>query len=165
MRYKTKRETYTILAVILLLNALNVVGLTLTAGTNVKNMISIVGTVLAIIFLIYSSTANVKRKKFAKYGERFRGTIVAAEVLRNGRGEDTYFLYIEFYDKGKKTRFTSGYVGDPCTKLRNLNCDIYKLDGRYIEANFSVRGKKEPQSNLSIPTKRCKLFSVHKGYV
>ena len=54
MRYKTKRETYTILAVILLLNALNVVGLTLTAGTNVKNMISIVGalvgTVLAIIF-------------------------------------------------------------------------------------------------------------------
>ena len=65
MRYKTKRETYTILAVILLLNALNVVGLTLTAGTNVKNMISIVGalvgTVLAIIFLIYSGTANVKR--------------------------------------------------------------------------------------------------------
>lgn len=81
MRYKTKRETYTILAVILLLNALNVVGLTLTAGTNVKNMISIVGalvgTVLAIIFLIYSGTANVKRNKFAKYGERFRGTIVA----------------------------------------------------------------------------------------
>ena len=61
MRYKTKRETYTILAVILLLNALNVVGLTLTAGTNVKKMISIVGTVLAIIFLIYSGTANVKR--------------------------------------------------------------------------------------------------------
>ena len=169
MRYKTKRETYTILAVILLLDALSAVGITLTGGSNQKNMVSIVGalvgTALAIIFLVYCCTANVKRNKFAKYGQRFAGKIVGAEVLRNGRGEDTYYLYIEFYDRGKKTRFTEGYVGDPCTKLRNLNCDIYKLDGRYIEANFSVRGKKEPQSNLSIPTKRCKLFSVHKGYV
>jgi len=123
------------------------------------------GVILAIAYLAYCCTANVKRNKFAKYGERFEGKIIAAEVLRNGRGEDTYFLYIEFYDSGKKTRFTGGYIGDPCTKLRNLKCDIYKLDGKYIETNFSARGKKELQGNLSIPTKRYKLFSVHKGCV
>ncbi|MCR5719773.1 MAG: hypothetical protein K6F84_04330 [Lachnospiraceae bacterium] len=168
MRYKTKRNTYKILVVILLFDAMCAVGIALMEANEiviVSIVVALVVIILAFIFLVYSCTANLKRNRFVKYGERFSGKIVAAEVLKNSREEDTYFLYIEFFDRGKKTRFTEGYVGDPCTKLRNLNCDIYKLDSKYIEANFSVRGKKESKINLHIPTKRYKLFSSHKGYV
>ncbi len=168
MEYKSKRWNDRKIAAWFVVLALVAVASVLLDRSDI-NIISILGAIggeiLAVVYFIYCCTANVKRNKFAKYGERFAGKIVGAEVLRNGRGEDTYYLYIEFYDRGKKTRFTGGYIGDPCTKLRNLKCDIYKLDGKYIETNFSARGKKEPQSNLSIPTKRYKLFSVHKGYV
>lgn len=115
-------------------------------------------------FFIYSFTANIKRNWFKRKGIRYDGRVVGAEIETHERSEDVYFLRIEFTENGsKKVRLTEGYVGDPSRKLRSLQCDIYELNGKYMEANFNVRKRKESMKDLYIPISKHKMSSRKKN--
>ena len=91
----------------------------------------------------YKATQILFRKK----GKRYEGKIIRAERMIGG-GEDTYYLFIEFYkDKKRLVRRTAGYVGSPNFYLENGKCAVYEYLGHFIEADFNVR--KELPDRLS----------------
>lgn len=112
------------------------------------------------IFFAYCFSSNIKRNRYKNRGKRFDGIIVGAEEEFYGRGEHTYYLKIVFYENGeKKTRFTEGYVGNPCEKLNSLKCDIYAFEGKYIEGNFDAKNHRGDSKNLSVPISKYKKSS------
>ena len=121
------------------------------------------------LLLAYFLTYDVKRNKFKQNGECIPGRIIGAQEVVSRRGV-TYYLLIAFNDNGTKIRYTEGYKGDPNLKLRSRDCNIYKLNGKYIEADFQALGKDEWAQALNIPVEKTlfpPLFphSKDSGYV
>ena len=119
-----------------------------------------------ILVLLYYLTYDVKRNRFKKFGECFPGQIIGADVFMEGRGEWTYCLLISFYDEGDLVRYTEGYKGNPNQKLKSCECKIYKMNGKYIEADLKGLDKGEKPHDLKIPVK-MRFFRKNKksGYV
>ena len=90
----------------------------------------------------------------------YNGKIVEAERMF-GRGESTYYFFIEFYkNKRKLIRRTSGYMGNPHIYLENEECHIYEFMGKFIETDFNV-SKQFPENDdklLNIKIKEHKMF-------
>ena len=117
--------------------------------------IFIVGIMIFVYFLSY----NVKRNMYKKLGKCIPGRIVGADVVW-GRHENSYHLKISFYDDGEKMLYTEAYKGHPGSKLKSSSCNIYKWKGRYIEADFDLKSKREVHQGLTIPIQKRKSVSL-----
>ena len=107
-----------------------------------------------ISILIYSYSGDIIRKKYIKNGRRLEGYIDSAQEYFSGRFESRYVLKISFNDRQKKIRKTELYLGNPNRKLSSRKCSIYELNGKYIEADFSVASGKDKAHELNIPIVR-----------
>lgn len=174
MKYKTTRESRkNISLLVLLLFGLPGIFCTLfillivdNAAINQASFLGLYMGLLSILWFLDCFTGIFKRKLFIKYGEKFKGNIIGAENLVNGRGEDTYYLLISFYEGGiRKIRYTEGYEGSPNCKLKNTDCEIYKWHNKYIETGFNALDKKEESAHLNIPISKYHIFKKKKGYV
>lgn len=114
---------------------------------------------VGILSLIYFLTYNVKRNMYKKLGKCIPGRIVGADVVW-GRHENSYHLKISFYDDGEKMLYTEAYKGHPGSKLKSSSCNIYKWKGRYIEADFDLKSKREVHQGLTIPIQKRKSVSL-----
>ena len=93
------------------------------------------------LLLLNCISYSIKKFVFKIFGKKYAGKIVKAEMVI-GRGENTYFLFIEFYKNKKKLiRRTSGYMGNPNRYLKNTECNVYEFLGSFIENDFNVRKK------------------------
>ena len=174
MKYKTVRESRKIISLLVLLlfglpGMFCTLFILLTVDDAVIDQVSFLGLymgLLSILWFLDCFTGNIKRKIFIKYGEKLKGNIIAAESLINGKGEDTYYLLISFYEGGlRKIRYTEGYEGSPNYKLKSADCEIYKWHNRYIETGFKALDKKEKPVHLNIPISKYHIFKKKKGYV
>lgn len=167
MRYKTKREAHKICSIFGLVCGISIcVGNIGEYGYYYPIIGSICCALLGLAVFIYCWTCNVKRNLYKKRGEYFEGKVIGAERSFNGRGEDTYYLLISFYENGtRKIRYTEGYVGNPNKKLKGLGCSIYKYGGRYIEADLNILASQEKIRNLNIPISKRRGIRKNKRYV
>ena len=93
------------------------------------------------LLLLNCISYSIKKFVFKIFGKKYIGKIVKAEMVI-GRGENTYFLFIEFYKNKKKLiRRTSGYMGNPNQYLQNKNCHVYEILGMFIENDLNTRTK------------------------
>lgn len=100
-----------------------------------------------------------KRKDCKRLGECIPGHIVLAYEEKKGIViKGAYYLVISFYDDGEKKLLTEMYNGDPNFALKDVDCNIYKLNGKYVEADFHLRTSGEPIQWFQIPI--CKRFYV-----
>jgi len=117
-------------------------------------------------FIYCWSEAHIRNRYYTN-GKRYDATIVRAEWLLNGRGEDTYYLIICFYDDSKQLlyRKTNGYVGSPNVKLKSPECAVYEWKGKYMEGEFQTVEDGET-GGLDIPVAKYKqLRTKGKDYV
>ncbi len=156
IKYKTKREeefyTGVISAIMTLFFFITIV---LGWGDSLHSdevKMAVIFFVAGIVYTVYYLTPNCKRKKYAKNGETFAGTIIGAHFFFQGRGEHAYYLIIAFYENGeRKLRYSEPYAGSPRCKLRDTSCEVYKWKGKYIEGGFHGLYKGEESKNLPIP--------------
>ena len=117
-------------------------------------------TIISTLWFLYCCSYKPMQWLFKKKGKAYDGKIVKAEMMY-GTGENTYYLFIEFYRERKKLiRRTSGYMGSPNIYLENDRCHIYEFMGKFIEADFNVR-KKFPENKeecLNIKIEKHKMF-------
>ena len=118
--------------------------------------------ILCVFWFIYSITYNTKRQIFKKKGECILGYIVGAEEELTGRGLNTYYLFISFYDGCEKIKYTEGYVGNPNHYLKSRRCHIYKYKDKYIEADFISAEKSLNSCILDIPISKYQHNSKKK---
>lgn len=84
----------------------------------------------------------------------------------SANGENTFYLFIEFYVNGKKlVRRTDGYVGNPNHYLVSKRCSVYELNNKYIEGDFKLREKKLYTENLIRITKHLMFMPKGDKYV
>lgn len=171
MKYKTVREAQKALVIIpfiLGIFAICILILTLMTGKNDDLLMIITLTIiLGIGSFIYCWSGPIIQKHYYKKGKRYDAVIIGAEWLLNGRGEDTYYLIIRFYDDTKRLlyRKTNGYVGSPNVKLKSENCSVYEWKGKYMEGDFQTV-EKGTKGCLNIPvTKYKQLRTKGKEYV
>ncbi len=141
--YKTRRQDYSYMGgmcSLLCLISCIIYGISLKTEERYVLWLLIIAAVICIYWFIYSITCNTKRRIYKKKGKRFSGVIIGAEEERTGRGSNTYYLLISFYDEHRRIKYTEGYVGDPNYYLISRKCSIYKYNGEYIEADL-VPGK------------------------
>lgn len=173
MKYKTRREYHKGLSIICLLFGIcgfGIAGLCILTyageSDDLTIRMGICSAIIGIGIFIYCWTCNVKRNRIKKKGERYEANIIGAEWLLNGRGEDTYYLLISFYENGeRKIRYTEGYVGSPNYKLKSTKCEIYRWKNKYIETEFEVLDKKENPVQLNIPITKYRFFHKKKDCV
>ena len=168
LKYKTKRQACIWVAVWILIACLCWF-ISIVYGRN-RNEYFIPGIEYFILLfgigvLTYFLTYDVKRNHFIKCGECIPGCITGAECEVNGRGEWTYYLLISFYDNGQKIKFTEGYVGDPNDKLKSCECNIYKWNGKYIEADLQPLEREQMPVKLNIPVNKYRGKNKNKKYV
>lgn len=171
MKYKTVREAQKPLVIIPLIIgifAVCILILMLLTGKD-DGLVPLVvsAIVLGIGSFVYCWSGPSIRKRYYKKGKRYDAVIVGAEWLLNGRGEDTFYLIIRFYDesKGILYRKTNGYVGSPNVKLKSVNCSVYEWKGKYMEGDFQTV-EKGSKGCLDIPVSKYKqLQTKGKGYV
>ena len=80
-----------------------------------------IGVVFLIssLFILHCAAYDFKKWLYKKFGKMYNGKIVEAERMF-GRGESTYYFFIEFYkNKRKFIRRTGGYMGSPHIYLEN----------------------------------------------
>ncbi len=93
---------------------------------------------ISSLFILHCAAYDLKKWLYKKFGKMYNGKIVEAERMF-GRGESTYYFFIEFYkNKRKLIRRTSGYMGNPHIYLENEECHIYEFMGKFIETDFNV---------------------------
>lgn len=96
--------------------------------------------IMASCVFIYCWSFQIIKNVFMEKGKKYNGKIIKAEAVQ-GRG--TYYLFIEFYVNNKRmVRRTGGYIGNPNVYLSDNKCSIYEYKGKYMEADFTVRGEK-----------------------
>lgn len=150
MKYKTVRQD-SILGSFAFLIALAIF---LWAASIAKSTVYIIITGCAflagLLVFIYTITYNVKRKYFKKHGKCIPGKIVAADKVFARMGHEYYFK-VEFFDDGEKILYTEGYKGNPFFLLKDMECNVYKFNGKYVEADFHLREKPEDCRKPPIP--------------
>lgn len=150
MRYKTRRENLIVMHILIFLGCL--FGVYQLIADQFPLWLILATSALGGTVLLYA--LDLRRRWYMKKGERLDGYISECKRQLNGRGEDIYFLVINFTDNGeKKTRKTEGYMGNPNYKLLNRKCSVYKWNGRYIEADFNMAQGSNHKKILDIPIK------------
>lgn len=167
MKYKTKRESYKFYSIFVLVCGISIcIGNIAEYGHYYPVIGSICCALVGLAVFIYCWTCNLKRNLYRKRGEHFEGRIIGAERSFNGRGQDTYYLLISFYENGiRKIRYTEGYVGNPNRKLKSRGCSIYKYRDRYIETDLNVLASQDKSPNLNIPISKRRGIRKAKEYV
>lgn len=147
IKYKTRRESLKWGSIVpLIMGVYGVVVVILCCisfdGDIELIILNLMMAVIGIGFFTYCWTYNIKRKKFYSKGIKHQANIIAAEVLTSARGEDSYYMIIEFFVGEKRMiRKTKAYVGSPNFKLKSKRCSIYELDGKYLEGGFRIKEK------------------------
>lgn len=163
LKYRTRRESF---------KWFSIIGLIVGIYAGIVFILKCMETSLDISMVLLSATLcifgigvwgycwafEIKKKLFYKNGKKYDGNIISAEELLNGRGDNTYYLVIEFSDGHKKMlRKTKGYVGNPNNRLINKSCSIYEWKGKYLEGDFHVSEQGVYNVN-TIPITKHNLF-------
>ena len=109
--------------------------------------------IMALAYIAYCYSGNLRRKKYKKYGTRLDGYIESAQESFGGRGYNRYYLKISFHDERRRARYTEAYIENPCYVLKSRKCSVYKYKGKYLEGDFMIADKRS-DGQLSIPVSK-----------
>jgi len=107
----------------------------------------VLGTILPIIYFVYTVYVAKIRKKFLKDGTKYDGIILGGDST-TGRGA-TYHLHVKFKKENAFiTIRTKAYSDHPSYMLVSDKCIVYEMNNKYYVDGYQVKTNKNQKYML-----------------